>query len=189
MTKNTIDDNIIFNYPIFPKLTADMFFRQNISQFIEPMNLNENIISINEDIILKSHLGGVQMRENDMINYINLCWMQMWGMTFWYCDEIEKNYRFQELLKVIRKTPNHEMEIFNLLFETLSVNGTDYMILKLYDIIIKLRLNPSLKVHNIAMKILDRVKGGGNFSENLQKVIKSEESKKYNNINFRKRDG
>ena len=187
MTKNTIDDNIIFNYPIFPKLTADMFFKQNISQFIEPMNLNENIISINEDIILKSHLGGVQMRENDMINYINLCWMQMWGMTFWYCDEIEKNYRFQELLKVIRKTPNHEMEIFNLLFETLSVNGTDYMILKLYDIIIKLRLNPSLKVHNIAMKILDRVKGGGNFSENLQKVIKSEESKKYNNINFRKR--
>ena len=187
MTKNTIDDNIIFNYPIFPKLTTDIFFRQNISQFIEPMNLNENIISINEDIILKSHLGGVQMRENDMINYINLCWMQMWGMTFWYCDEKEKPYRFQELLKVINKTSNHEMEIFNLLFETLSVNGTDYMILKLYDILIKLRLNPSLKVHNIAMKILDRVKSGGNFSENLQKFIKNEEGKVYNNINFRKR--
>jgi hypothetical protein len=127
------------------------------------------------------------MRENDMINYINLCWMQMWGMTFWYCDEKEKNFRFQELLKVIKKTSNHEMEIFNLLFETLSVNGTDYMILKLYDILIKLRLNPSLKVHNIAMKILDRVKGGGNFNENLQRAIKSEEGKIYNNNNFRKR--
>ena len=187
MTKNTIDDNIIFNYPIFPKLTTDIFFRQNISQFIEPMNLNENIISINEDIILKSHLGGVQMRENDMINYINLCWMQMWGMTFWYCDEKEKNYRFQELLKVIQKTSNYEMEIFNLLFEALSVYGTEYMILKLYDIIIKLRLNPSLKVHNIAMKILDRVKGGGNLSENLHKFIKSQEGKTYNNNFFRKR--
>jgi hypothetical protein len=61
------------------------------------------------------------------------------------------------------------------------------MILKLYDILIKLRLNPSLKVHNIAMKILDRVKGGGNFNENLQRAIKSEEGKVYNNNNFRKR--
>ena len=187
MVQNTVEDKILFNYPIFPKLVTDIFFKQNISQFIEPMNLNENIISINEDIILKSHLGGVQMRQNDMINYINLCWMQMWGMTFWYCDEKEKNFRFQELLKVIKKTSNHEMEIFNLLFETLSVHGTDYMILKLYDIIIKLRLNPSLKVHNIAMKILDKVKGGGNFNENLQRAIKNEEGKVYTNNNFRKR--
>ena len=181
------NDNLIFNYPIFPKLTTDIFFKQNISQFIEPMNLNENIISINEDIILKSHLGGVQMRQDDMNNYINLCWMQMWGMTFWYCDKDEKEYRFQELLKVINKTSNHEMEIFNLIFETLSVNGTDYMILKLYDILIKLKLNPSLKVHNIAMKILENVKGGGNFNENLQEALKSKEGKVYTNNNFRKR--
>ena len=187
MTQDSIGDKITFNYPIFPKLTTDIFFKQNISQFIEPMNLNENIKSINEDIILKSHLGGVQMRQNDMVNYVNLCWMQMWGMTFWYCDENEKNYRFQELLKVINKTSNHEMEIFNLLFETLAENGTDYMILKLYDILIKLRLNPSLKVHNIAMKILDKVKGGGNFNENLQRALKREEGKIYSNKNFRKR--
>ena len=190
ITRNNKKDNqnnLIFEYPIFPKLTTDIFFRKNISQFIEPMNLNENIISINEDIILKSHLGGVQMRQNDMINYINLCWMQMWGMTFWYCDKNEQKYRFQELLKVINKTSNHEMEIFNLLFETLAEHGTNYMILKLYDILIKLKLNPSLKVHNIAMKILDGVKGDGNLNDNLQRVIKSEENNVYSNNNFRKR--
>jgi hypothetical protein len=113
--------------------------------------------------------------------------MQMWGMTFWYCDEKEKNYRFQELLKVINRTSNHEMEIFNLLFETLLENGTDYMILKLYDILIKLRLNPSLKVHNIAMKILDSDKGGGKINENLQRALSVEEGKTYSNRNFRKR--
>ena len=187
LSKNESDGKIIFKYPIFPKLLADLFFKYNIHQFIEPINLNENIISINEDIILKSHLGGVKMRQNDMINYINLCWMQMWGMTFWYCDEREKNYRFQELLKVINKTSNHEMEIFNLLFETLLENGTDYMILKLYDILIKLRLNPSLKVHNIAMKILDSEKGGGKINENLQRALSVEEGKTYSNRNFRKR--
>ena len=187
ITHNNNDGNLVFDYPIFPKLTTDIFFRKNISQFIEPMNLNENIISINEDIILKSHLGGVRMRQNDMINYINLCWMQMWGMTFWYCDKMEQKYRFQELLKVISKTSNHEMEIFNLLFETLAEHGTNYMILKLYNILIQLKLNPSLKVHNIAMKILDGVKGDGNLNDNLQRVIKSEEGKVYYNNNFRKR--
>jgi len=187
ITLKESDEKFIFKYPIFPKLLADLFFKHNIHQFIEPINLNENIISINEDIILKSHLGGVKMRQNDMINYINLCWMQMWGMTFWYCDEREKNYRFQELLKVINRTSNHEMEIFNLLFETLLENGTDYMILKLYDILIKLKLNPSLKVHNIAMKILDSEKGGGNINENLQRALSVEEGKTYSNRNFRKR--
>ena len=187
IAQNISDDKFTFKYPIFPKLLADVFFKHNIRQFIEPINLNENIISINEDIILKSHLGGVKVRQNDMVNYIYLCWMQMWGMTFWYCDEKEKNYRFQELLKVINRTSNHEMEIFNLLFETLLENGTDYMILKLYDILIKLRLNPSLKVHNIAMKILDSEKGGGKINENLQRALSVEEGKTYSNRYFRKR--
>ena len=187
ITQNLSDDKITFKYPIFPKLLADAFFKHNIRQFIEPINLNENIKSINEDIILKSHLGGVKMRQNDMANYIYLCWMQMWGMTFWYCDEREKNYRFQELLKVINRTSNHEMEIFNLLFETLLENGTDYMILKLYDILIKLKLNPSLKVHNITMKILESEKGGGKLNENLQRALSVEEGKIYTKRNFRKR--
>ena len=187
ITQNLSDDKITFKYPIFPKLLADVFFKNNIRQFIEPINLNENIKSINEDIILKSHLGGVKMRQNDMANYIYLCWMQMWGMTFWYCDEREKNYRFQELLKVINRTSNHEMEIFNLLFETLLENGTDYMILKLYDILIKLRLNPSLKVHNITMKILESEKGEGKLNENLQRALNVEEGKTYTKGNFRKR--
>ena len=187
IAQNISDDKFTFKYPIFPKLLADVFFKHNIRQFIEPINLNENIISINEDIILKSHLGGVKVRQNDMVNYIYLCWMQMWGMAFWYCDEREKNYRFQELLKVINRTSNHEMEIFNLLFETLLENGTEYMILKLYDILIKLRLNPSLKVHNIAMKILESEKGGGKTNENLQRALSVEEGKTYTKRNFRKR--
>ena len=71
------------------------------------------------------------MRLNDMDNYIYLCWMQIWAITFWYCEEKEKRYRFQELLKVLSKTSSHEMEIFNLLFEALSLYGEDYIVLKL----------------------------------------------------------
>ena len=178
---------ISFEYPTFPSLTTKYFFKNNITEYFLPMNLNENVESINTDIVSKSHLGGVAMRVNDMDNYIYLCWMQMWAITFWYCDQQEKRYRFQELLKVLAKTSSHEMEIFNLLFEALSLYGEDYMVLKLYDILLNLHLNPSFKVHNIVMKLLDKKKFEGNIKDNLQNAFKDELKNIYDNKNFRKR--
>ena len=178
---------IVFEYPVFPCLTYKYFFKNNITEYFLPMNLNENVESINTDIVAKSHLGGVAMRLNDMDNYIYLCWMQMWAITFWYCDEKEKRYRFQELLKVLNKTSSHEMEIFNLLFETLSIYGEDYMILKLYDILLTLHLNPSFKVHNIVMKLLDKKKLEGQIKDNLQNAFKDELKNIYTNKGFRNR--
>ena len=180
-------NEIIFEYPVFPNLTTKYFFKNNITEYFLPMNLNENVESINTDIVAKSHLGGVAMRLNDMDNYIYLCWMQMWAITFWYCDQKERRYRFQELLKVLNKTSSHEMEIFNLLFETLSIYGEDYMVLKLYDILLTLHLNPSFKVHNIVMKLLDKKKLEGKIRENLQNAFKDELKNDYKKEGFRKR--
>ena len=181
------NNEIQFEYPTFPILTTKYFFKNNIQEYFVQNELNENVESINTDIVSKSHLGGVAMRLNDMDNYIYLCWMQMWAITFWYCDEKEKRYRFQELLKVISKTSSHEMEIFNLLFEALSLYGEDYMVLKLYDILLTLHLNPSFKVHNIVMKLLDKKKFEGDIKDNLQKSFKNELKNVYDNKDFRKR--
>ena len=181
------NNEIQFEYPTFPILTTKYFFKNNIEEYFVQNDLNENVESINTDIVSKSHLGGVAMRLNDMDNYIYLCWMQMWAITFWYCDEKEKRYRFQELLKVISKTSSHEMEIFNLLFEALSLYGEDYMVLKLYDILLTLHLNPSFKVHNIVMKLLDKKKFEGDIKDNLQKSFKNELKNVYDNKDFRKR--
>ena len=167
---------INFKYPIFPKLLTNKFFLDNIQDYFTNTALNESIDLINMDIISKSHLGGIAQRQNDMKNYIDLCWLQMWAMTFWYCDKKEKKYRFQQLLRIIYKTTNHEMEILNLIFDTLEKNGEEYMVLKLYDILLKLKLNPSFKVHNIVMKYLDKYKSGENtnINEILQNIIKKE---------------
>ena len=181
------NNEIQFEYPTFPILTTKYFFKNNIQEYFVQNELNENVESINTDIVSKSHLGGVAMRLNDMDNYIYLCWMQMWAITFWYCDEKEKRYRFQELLKVLSKTSSHEMEIFNLLFEALSLYGEDYMVLKLYDILLTLHLNPSFKVHNIVMKLLDKKKFEGDIKDNLQKSFKNELKNVYDNKDFRKR--
>ena len=183
---NTESDKIIFKYPIFPKLTTKLFF-QNMLDYSPPKNWNEIIDNINVDIISKSHLGGVSLRQSDMNNYVYLCWMQMWAMTFWYCEDMEKKYRFQQLINVLEQSHCYEMEIFNLLFEALSEYGRDYMVLKLYELILKQHLNPSYKVHSIVMKILEKDNVQGNFNEKLEALIGNEMSTKYKKTDFKKR--
>ena len=180
-------NKIIFNYPIFPKLTSLLFLKDNISVYFPPENWSENINLINEDLISKSHLGDVSIRLNDMKKYIYLCWMQMWALTFWYCEENEKRYWFQELVRIIEVSSCYEMEIFNLLFEALNKYGKENMVLKLYDILLKKKLNPSFKVHNIVMKIMENKKVRGKMNDNLTKIIKKDEKITYKKVNFSKR--
>ena len=168
-------DNIIFNYPVFPRLTTEFFFLDTLKEYLIPEKLNENIESINEDIISKSHLGGIITKQDDMINYVYFTWMEMLAMTFWYCEEEEKKYWFQELIKVIQKLTSHEMEIYNILFETLVANGKEYMVLKLYDIILQLHLNPSFKVHSMVMEILDKKKQK-NDKAKISQIMKNNQS-------------
>ena len=185
------DKKITFNYPIFPKLTSFLFLEDNISVYFAPENWTENINSINEDLISKSHLGDVSIRLDDMKKYIYLCWMQMWALTFWYSEEKEKNYWFQELLRIIEASSCYEMEIFNLLFEALNKYGQKEMVLKLYDILLKKHLNPSFQIHNIAMKIIEKNKEQGkarNMNDNLKKLLSNaEKSTKFNKNNFTRR--
>ena len=180
-------NKVIFSYPIFPKLTNLLFFKDNMGVYFPPESWSENINSINEDLISKSHLGDVSIRLDDMKKYIYLCWMQMWALTFWYCEENEKRYWFQELVRIIEVSSCYEMEIFNLLFEALNKYGKENMVLKLYDILLKKKLNPSFKVHNIVMKIMENKKTSRKMNENLKKIIKKDEKIKYKKVNFSKR--
>jgi hypothetical protein len=64
------------------------------------------------------------------------------------------------------------------------------MVLRLYSILLKKRLNPSFKVHNIVMKILEKKKDSGNFGDILQKIIEKDEkssAKQLTKNNFSKR--
>ena len=183
----TEDEKIKFKYPIFPKLTTKIFF-QNMLDYSSPMNWNETIDNINADIISKSHLGGITLRQNDMSNYVYLCWMQMWAITFWYCEHKEQKYRFQDLLRVLDISHCYDMEIFNLLFEAITLYGQEnknYMILKLYDLILSQHLNPSLKIHSIVVKIMEKENIEGN--EQIKSLISNEIDKKYTKANFKKR--
>jgi len=54
------------------------------------------------------------MKETVMENYIYLCWAQLWAMTFWYHDPEEKRFRFNQLLNVLDRLGQYEVNfIFN----------------------------------------------------------------------------
>ena len=153
-----------------------------MSQIIKSISYHY-VDPINADIVSKSHLGGVEVQTSDMENYIDLCWIQVWAMSFWYCDHVEKKPRFNQLMNVLENVSHHEMEVFNLLFDTLSKYGEDYMMLELYEMIVKLKLNPSVKVRETVMKMLDKKKfrnlNDKNFLENLQTF----NNEKYQGVN------
>ena len=100
-------------------------------------------------------MADVSIRLDDMKKYIYLCWIQLWALTFWYSEDNEKRYWFKQLVNVISDSSCYEIEIFNLLFDVLSKYGKEYMILKLYSLLINRKLNPSFKVHNMVMKIME----------------------------------
>ena len=150
-------NNVTFTYPIFPVFTTNLFFTAStIKEYFIPLTYSEDVERINADLVSKSHLGGVAERQSDMKNYINLCWIQLWAMSFWYHEPQEKKFRFGQLLQVIKKVTSHDMEVFNIVFDALTRYGTDDMILNLYDIILGLKLNPSVKVRETAMKLKDK---------------------------------
>jgi hypothetical protein len=176
-------DEIVTNYQFFPTLNVNLFFtKASIKSYFIPPNLSDDLESINIEIVSSSHLskylltiGNVCLQQSEMENYIYLCWIQLWAMTLWYQDEIEKRYRFQQLLGVLDKIRNHEMETFNLLFECLSKYGEDMMILKLYERLLHYRLNPSFSICSIVMRLIDKKQINSNnassFIKYIEKVI------------------
>ena len=173
----------LFNYPLFPKLNEEIFYL-NKKDYLFPPNLNDELQIINLHIISISHLGNIELSKTEMENYIYLSWIQLWSYSFWYQDQIEKRFRFRQLIEVLDKVYHHEIEIFNLLFEALNKFHEEKMMIKLFDKLISYNLNPSSFIFSIISKILDKNKlkseKKGNF---IMTFIEGKDSL----INFRKR--
>ena len=77
------------------------------------------------------------------------------------------------MLYILDKVIHHEMNIFNLMFEVLDQENEQKMIVKLYQKILKLKINPSTFIYNIISNRLDKdeikvlfdeMKSGKNYS-------------------------
>lgn len=183
-----------FTYFIFPKLQDLYFFNTDCKNYFLFPNFTE-VENINSYIIAKSHLNSVQMK-NDMEDYIYLLWLKLWVFSFWYHDTQEIEFRFLQMIDVLNKVTNHEMELINYLFKILLENNVnDNLILKLYENVIKLRIVPTQYIFDIIKKIISKIEKNNNNSNikinnrfNILKYLKNIQInfKKENQIYFRK---
>ena len=156
ISENSSND-ISFKYIIFPQLDFDIYFNsENSNEYHSPPNFLEKIESINTDIISKSAFWQNSNRSIEMTNYLYLTWLEIWAFTFTYIDEKEKQYRFNQLIDVLNKVFHHDMNILNLIFDTLHRNSQNEMILKLYQKLIILKITPTFFICNIVSSIIDK---------------------------------
>lgn len=169
-SNNLSNTNIYFKHYFFPILNNDFFFKNNLKEYFLPLSLVDEVETLNTEIVSKSHLNTSKSLQHEMENNIYLTWMLIWAITFWYHEEREKRNRFYQLLKVIEKVKYHEIEIYNLLFEALSLYGEEFMILKLFERLIYYKLNPSYKIKTMVTKQLEKEKFS--LNKNTRNIVK-----------------
>ena len=150
---------IKFDYTLFPVLDFNNYCNNdNVNQYIPPPDYREEIEVLNMEAISKSSLGKNINRAMEMKNYLYLTWLEIWAFTFGNNDFGEKHYRFDQMLDVLDKVIHHEMNILNLMFDILNKYDEHEMMLRLYQKLLQLKLNPSTTIFDIMSKIVDKSK-------------------------------
>ena len=150
-------NELLFEYLLFPKMDFEIYCNNgNVNDYYPPPDYSEEIEAINSDLISKSSIGqsinlGIEMKNN-----LFLAWLEIWAYTFWYLDKEERIFRFDQMLEILDKVAHHEMNIFNLMFEVLNQENEQKMIVKLYQKILQLKINPSTFIYNIISNRLDK---------------------------------
>ena len=157
-------NKILFDYLLFPQLDFKIYCNaENVNDYYPPPDYTEEIEAINSDLLSKSSIGQSLNLELEMRNNLYLTWLEIWSYTFWYFDKEEREYRFDQVLDILDKITHHEINIFNLMFDVLNQQNEHEMIIKLYQKMLFLKINPNTNIYNIISNILD--------NEQLKQII------------------
>ena len=152
------------SYYIFPKLLFDNKFFEiskkteykfNEEQLAKIFSESEkNLKELENNNYFKIYEGALVNRycfdknqyfiENEMRNNVGYLWLSIFCFTFYYCDEMDKTYRFQELFNNLKKMEIillPQKKIFDYIFMTLINYGFDSMVVKFYDYLNSININ------------------------------------------------
>ena len=174
--KDTEEFDYFFNYLLFPVLNNDYFYATNYDYYFPC--ISNDIDRINTDILSKSHLDSIEEDDAGMQNYIYLAYVEIWGYSYYYQNSNEKEYRFHQLLSILDKVYHHEIELFNLLFESLNKFQESDKIMRLYQKLLSYKITPNSYIYSIISKIIDKDKNQ-RAKNNKNKI---EENKDSNDI-------
>ncbi len=164
-----------FNYILFPIFNNDYFFSPNYDYYFT--TLINDINRINTDILSKSYINNIDNEEGEMLNYIYLVYAEMWAYCYYYQVFSEKDYRFHQLIDILDKVFRHEIEIYNLLFDSLIKFHEDDKIMKLYERLLSYKITPNSTIYSLVGKIIDKQK-----KKPSQNKDENDNNKNYNDI-------
>lgn len=182
-----IDENNKINYIIFPKLIYDdKFFQtkykpsinfledQSLISFLKQYQLIENDLKgdkykdffniYNGEIVNRYQIKiNKLIFQQELINQLYETWILVFCMTFYYCDKIEKQYRFEVLMNLLIEVKDIQENMIPILLVTINRYGDENMMIKLFDIIKKLNYSQysclcSKFISNIKLKEEDQKK-------------------------------
>lgn len=71
--------------------------------------------------------------KNEVSNSLNKVWVYVFCLTFHYCDDIEKNFRFEELMQFLPRIVDEKKELIPILLTTIKEYGTENMMIKIFE--------------------------------------------------------
>ena len=152
------NDNKI-KYFLFPKFVYDnKFFKEkydktvdftqnvslinNLKKYKEIENIlttekSNNYFSIYKGDFVNRYMLDYNKHEyhNEVYNTLYQIWLIVFCLTFHYCDEIEKLYRFEELIRIIPKVIDPNERILSFILVIIREYGTEEMVIKLFELI------------------------------------------------------
>ena len=153
---------LLFEYYIFPTLLSEKLFKYNCKKYVIPnIQYSQKIEEINNSIIYNTNcfikFDDIKKNYNcELVNDLYLSYLILFSLTFWYTDKEEREYRFDNMMKILDKIEIHNMEVMELLFNSLvKVGEEDYAII-LHTQYLNLHLNPTSKIFSIVSKILKK---------------------------------
>ena len=157
-----IDAKNKIKYSIFPKLIYDdKFFKKKYKPNIT-FSTDESLYSyIKGYQEIENNLKGDSFKEftsiyngdlvnryiidistilyaNELVNMLNKVWIIVFCMTFYYCNDIEKQFRFEELMNFLPGIIDiEEDKLLQILVATIKRYGDENMMIKIYEFITK----------------------------------------------------
>ena len=89
-------------------------------------------------------------------NLILQCWIQIWAMSLWYQDKSEREYRFQQLLEILKRLVYFDSKTIFLLFDSVELSDDNNMLIRLYEFFVNQKIKLS---HVITDKLLSYLDG------------------------------
>ena len=150
------NNKLKYTYHLFPLLINEKIFKINKKNFHIAKRLYKDIEKINARIVNRIHFKqeNRKIKNTEIENDNYLSYLIVWSLTFWYTDKEEREFRYNQMIEILEKIEEHEIEICEILMESVAKYGTENNIRLLYKKFIERKLNPSWKIFNLVSKYL-----------------------------------